>query len=110
MPNSVFEQFTAEDGGLHAELLVQPAINYALIHNRVPVVRRLAVTNDTDAPVAGLEVKLDLYGPDGPLTPQWRRTVSAEVLAGSTVGWEDFTDFSLSMARLRAADEAFPVD
>ncbi len=110
MPNSVFEQFTAEDGGLHAELLVQPAINYALIHNRVPVVRRLAVTNDTDAPVAGLEVKLDLYGPDGPLTPQWRRTVSAEVLAGSTVGWEDFTDFSLSMAQLRAADEAFPVD
>ena len=90
MPSGVFEQFTVEDDGLRVELLVQPAINYALVHNRVPLVRRLTVANNSDAPVADLEVRLDLYGPDGPLTSQWQRTISADVRAGSTVGWEDF--------------------
>lgn len=36
---TVFERFSAEDGGLRVELLVQPAVNYALVHNRVPLVR-----------------------------------------------------------------------
>ncbi|HKD98448.1 MAG TPA: DUF4011 domain-containing protein, partial [Micromonosporaceae bacterium] len=110
MTGNVFEQFAVDDGGLHVELLVQPAINYALVHNRVPPVRRLALTNTGAEPVADLDVRLDLYGPAGLLTPQWRRTVTTAVRPGATIGWEDFGEFSPSMAQLRGADEAFPAD
>jgi hypothetical protein len=110
MRNRVFEQYTTDDAGLRVELLVQPAINYALVHNRVPLVRRLSISNNTDDPVTDLEIRLELIGPDGSLTEPWRQTVGAAIRPGSTIGWEDFTDFSPSMAQLRAADEAFRVD
>lgn len=110
MPNSVFEQFTGEDDELLAELLVQPAINYALVHNRVPLVRRVSVVNHADEPVGGLEVLLDLHGPDGPITAQWTHRVTHELAPGGIVSWDDFASFTPPMDHLRSADEAFPVD
>ncbi|NJC72603.1 DUF4011 domain-containing protein [Planosporangium thailandense] len=110
MRSGVFERFTEDDGELRVELHVQPAINYALVHNRVPVVRHLSVTNRTGQPVTDLRITLELLGPDGPLAPQWTRFVSAPVPPGSTVGWEDFTEFVPDHGRLRDTDEAFPVD
>ncbi|MFF4875076.1 hypothetical protein [Micromonospora sp. NPDC000668] len=43
MSDSVFAQFTADDDQLAVALLVQPAINAALVHNRVPLVRHLTL-------------------------------------------------------------------
>ncbi|MCU1658545.1 MAG: helicase, partial [Pseudonocardiales bacterium] len=106
----VFEQFAEEDGGLRLELVVQPAINYALVHNRVPPVRHLSVTNKTDLPLADLEVRLELLGPEGPLTTPWVRAVSTPVSRESTVGWEDFAEFTPDQTRLLGNNEAFPAD
>jgi hypothetical protein len=53
MSNGVFEQFATDDGHLALELLVQPAINFALVLNRVPLVRHLSLANRTDAPLPG---------------------------------------------------------
>ncbi|HEY0699805.1 MAG TPA: DUF4011 domain-containing protein, partial [Micromonospora sp.] len=106
----VFERFDAEQAGLRAELLVQPAINYALVHNRVPLVRHLSLTNTTGQPVADLTVTLDLTGPDGPLTGAWTRTVPGTLRTGASITWEDFADFRPEQARLRGTDEAYPVD
>ncbi|MGC9665903.1 DUF4011 domain-containing protein [Planosporangium sp. 12N6] len=110
MRSGVFERFTEDNGDLRAELLIQPAINYALVHNRVPVVRHVSVTNDTGAPVADLRITLELLGPDGPLTAPWSRTAPGPVAPGAVVEWTDFADFVPDQSRLRANDEAFPVD
>ncbi|HEX6968096.1 MAG TPA: DUF4011 domain-containing protein [Micromonosporaceae bacterium] len=106
----VFEQFVVEDGDLRADLLVQPAINYALVHNRVPLVRHLSVRNKTDGAVAGVQVTLELTGPDGPLAEPWTRSVAAPIQPGGTTRWEEFADFRPDQARLRGTDEAFPVE
>jgi hypothetical protein len=110
MRSGVFERFTEDDGDLRAELLVQPAINYALVHNRVPVVRHVSVTNQTGLPLTDLRVTLELLAPDGPLAPAWSRVVSTPLPPGSTLGWEDFAEFVPDQGRLRGNDEAFPVD
>lgn len=110
MPNSVFEQFTSDDGQLALELLVQPAINFALVHNRVPLVRHLSLTNRTDAPLGHVELTLDLLGPDGPLAEPWTRTLPAGLRPGGSTSWDDFREFIPDRGLLSRADEAFPVD
>ncbi|MFF4810999.1 hypothetical protein ACFY03_22580 [Micromonospora chersina] len=45
MSDSVFAQFRAYDDRLAVALLVQPAINAALLHNRLPLVRHLTLVN-----------------------------------------------------------------
>lgn len=108
MPTSVFEPFSVEDSDLRVELLVQPAINYALVHNRVPLVRQVTLTNLSETTLTDLDVTLQLRGPDGALAPTWERAVIT-IRPGSSVGWEDLADFGPDMARLRTADEAFPI-
>jgi len=50
MPDSVFERFSAVDGGLRVELLVQPAINYALVHPGATGARSVHTTTPTAGP------------------------------------------------------------
>ncbi|HEX2773353.1 MAG TPA: DUF4011 domain-containing protein, partial [Micromonosporaceae bacterium] len=110
MPNSVFEQFATDDGQLALELLVQPAINVALVHNRVPLVRHLSLTNRTDAPLPEVSLTLDLLGPDGPLAEPWTRTLPAGLRPGGSTSWDDFREFIPDRGLLSRTDEAFPVD
>ena len=56
MSRTVFDSFVNEDDELRIQLLVQPAINYALVHNRVPVVRQLVLANGGEHPLGDLEV------------------------------------------------------
>jgi hypothetical protein len=110
MGTSVFEEFTGTGDGLLVELLVQPAINYALVHNRVPLVRQLVVTNTGREPVADLHVELSLTGPYGALSPAWQRAVPPPLAPGATVRWEEFAGLRPDPEALRTADEAYPVD
>ncbi|MGS2616100.1 DUF4011 domain-containing protein [Micromonospora sp. LZ34] len=110
MPDSVFAQFATDDGRLAAELLVQPAINAALVHNRVPLVRHLTLTNVGDTPLAGATVTLELLGPDGALTESWTRTLATPLRPGATTSWDDFREFVPDRGLLGRTDEAFPVD
>ncbi|MFG3301544.1 DUF4011 domain-containing protein [Micromonospora chersina] len=110
MSDSVFAQFTADDDQLAVGLLVQPAINAALVHNRVPLVRHLTLVNRGTEPLPEVTLTLELLGPDGALTEPWTRTLTAPLRPGASTGWDDFRDLTPNRALLYRTDEAFPVD
>ncbi|MET8909517.1 DUF4011 domain-containing protein [Micromonospora sp. NPDC004551] len=110
MSDSVFAQFTADDDQLAVALLVQPAINAALVHNRVPLVRHLTLVNRGTEPLADVTLTLELLGPDGALIEPWTRTLTAPLRPGASTGWDDFRDVTPDRALLYRTDEAFPVD
>lgn len=110
MSRTVFDPFVNEDGELRIQLLVQPAVNYALVHNRVPVVRQLVLANHGERTLGDLEVEVELVGADGPLAPRWCRTVAGPLRPGAALEWDDFTDLVPDVGRLARADEAFPAE
>ncbi|MGC4796225.1 DUF4011 domain-containing protein [Micromonospora saelicesensis] len=110
MSDSVFAQFTADDDQLEVGLIVQPAINAALVHNRVPLVRHLTLVNRGAVPLTDVTLTLELRGPDGALTEPWTRTLTAPLRPGATTSWDDFRDFTPDRVLLYRTDEAFPVD
>ncbi|MEU8209408.1 DUF4011 domain-containing protein [Micromonospora sp. NPDC049044] len=110
MSDSVFAQFTADDDQLEVGLLVQPAINAALVHNRVPLVRHLTLVNRGPVPVTDVTLTLELRGPDGALAEPWTRTLTAPLRSGASTSWDDFRDFTPDRKLLYRTDEAFPVD
>ncbi|NJP31029.1 hypothetical protein [Micromonospora thermarum] len=110
MSDSVFAQFTADDDQLSVALLVQPAINAALVHNRVPLVRHLTLVNRGTVPLVDVTLTLELRGPDGALTEPWTRTLTAPLRPGASTGWDDFRDVTPDRALLYCTDEAFPAD
>ncbi|WP_328382313.1 DUF4011 domain-containing protein [Micromonospora zamorensis] len=110
MSDSVFAQFTADDDQLEVGLIVQPAINAALVHNRVPLVRHLMLVNRGAVPLTDVTLTLELGGPDGALTEPWTRTLAAPLRPGASTSWDDFRDFTPDRMLLYRTDEAFPVD
>ena len=110
MSRTVFDSFVNEDDELRIQLLVQPAINYALVHNRVPVVRQLVLANGGEHPLGDLEVEVGLVGPGGPLAPRWCRTVAGPLRAGRGDRVGRLHRLRPRRERLLRADEAFPVD
>ncbi|WP_433352539.1 DUF4011 domain-containing protein [Micromonospora saelicesensis] len=110
MSDSVFAQFTADDEQLEVGLIVQPAINAALVHNRVPLVRHLTLVNRGAVPLTDVTLTLELRGPDGALTEPWTRTLAAPLRPGASTSWDDFRDFTPDRVLLYRTDEAFPVD
>ncbi|MEU4399633.1 DUF4011 domain-containing protein [Micromonospora orduensis] len=110
MSDSVFAQFSADDDQLDVGLLVQPAINAALVHNRVPLVRHVTLVNRDAVPLTDVTLTLELRGPDGALTEPWTRTLTAPLPPGGSTGWDDFRDFTPDRVLLYRTDEAFPVD
>ncbi|MGW5580301.1 DUF4011 domain-containing protein [Micromonospora chokoriensis] len=110
MSDSVFAQFTADDDQLEVGLLVQPAINAALVHNRVPLVRHLTLVNRGAVPLTDVTLTLELQGRDVALTEPWTRTLASPLRPGSSTSWDDFRDFTPDRKLLYRTDEAFPVD
>ncbi|MEU1745797.1 DUF4011 domain-containing protein [Micromonospora arida] len=110
MSDSVFAQFTADDEQLEVGLIVQPAINAALVHNRVPLVRHLTLVNRGAVSLTDVTLTLELRGPDGALTEPWTRTLAAPLRPGASTSWDDFRDFTPDRVLLYRTDEAFPVD
>lgn len=105
---SAFRTRDTADDRMRIELVYPPALYYALVHNRVPVVNHLSLTNLTGGAVGEVTVQIELAGPDGPLAPPWIRQVAA-LPAGRQMGWDEFDDLSPDIAAFRQADEAFPI-
>lgn len=106
MSHSVFRTSSRENERLRVELLHPPAMYYALVHNRVPVVHHLRLENLGDAAVESVDVTLELAGPDGPLAEPWTRS-AVTVPADGVVSWDDFREFAPDASVLKSADEAF---
>jgi len=90
--NDIWPAHVVERHGLRIDLYAQPAVNLALVHNRVPLVTEIAVTNVSDVPVSGLHLSVRLHGSDGELAPEWTRSLTEDLQPGSTHTWNDLGD------------------
>jgi hypothetical protein len=90
MGDRLFEISEVEQDGLHVELVAQPAIGYALVVNRVPIVRRLTLTNRSEHSAHDVTLALAIAGPQGPIASLWTVHLSTPVAPGRSVSWEDF--------------------
>ena len=104
---AVWPVHLVERSGLKIEVRAQPAVNLALVHNRVPLITELEVTNDADSPVSGLEVSVRLLGGDGELASEWVRSIDG-LDPGVSATWNDFQDVVPSVEYLKALNESQP--
>jgi hypothetical protein len=93
--NSNLLHLEATDGSLSATLVLDGAMNYALAHNRVSPFKELIIRNNSDRPLDGLNLEVELNGPVAGRIAQPLRSAVPEVGAheartfpGSSVPWE----------------------
>jgi hypothetical protein len=79
---SVWPAHVVERNGLRIDVHAQPAVNVALVHIRVPLITEIAVTNESDTPMNGLQVSVRLLGSDGELASEWSRTLAEDLPPG----------------------------
>jgi hypothetical protein len=106
----MFSSSEIDQDGLHLELVVQPAISYALVHNRVPVVRRVTLTDRSALSAYDLALELTVVGPHGAIAAPWRVERGVPVPPGRSVSWEEFGALAPDAAGLVATNEAYPVE
>ncbi|WP_067804336.1 DUF4011 domain-containing protein [Nocardia beijingensis] len=104
----LWEDSTAADSGFRVQVLTQPAINLALVHNNVPLIAGVRVTNTTGSAAVDVTVTVRLHGNGSELTPAWARTHDGELSDGEDVFWDDFAGFAPQMPYLRGLDESHP--
>ncbi|WP_418345542.1 hypothetical protein [Rhodococcus pyridinivorans] len=105
---SLWRNKTVEQSGLVVQLLAQPAVNLALVHNSVPLVSSLRVTNWSGRPAVDATVTVRLFGNGEELAPTWTRTYEGELPDGGDAYWDDFSDLVPAISYLRALNESHP--
>jgi hypothetical protein len=105
---AVWPAHVVERNGLRIDVHAQPALNLALVHNRVPLITEVAVTNESDTPLNGLHVSVRLHGGDGELAPEWSRSLAEDLLPGGTHTWNDLGDVVPGIEHLRHLNESYP--
>ena len=53
----------ATDGGVSAVVVLDSAMNYALVHNGISPLKGLVVENSTDQALTGMKIEIELSGP-----------------------------------------------
>jgi hypothetical protein len=105
---AIWPAHVIERHGLRIAVHAQPAVNLALVHNRVPLVTEIAVTNESDVPVSGLHLSVRLHGSDGELAPEWSRSLVDDLPPGGTHTWNDLGDVIPSVEHLKHLNESYP--
>ncbi|OBF48777.1 DUF4011 domain-containing protein [Mycolicibacterium monacense] len=106
--NAIWPAHVIERHGLRIDVHAQPAVNLALIHNRVPLVTEIAVTNESDVPVSGLHLSVRLHGSDGEIAPKWSRSLAEDLPPGDTHTWNDLGDVIPDVEHLKHLNESYP--
>ncbi|WP_084525968.1 DUF4011 domain-containing protein [Nocardia vaccinii] len=104
----LWEDTTTVESGLTVQVLTQPAINLALVHNGVPLIAGIRVTNNSGSSVVDLTVTVRLHGEGAELAPAWERTHDGDLADGAEVFWDDFGAFTPSTSYLRDLNESHP--
>jgi hypothetical protein len=94
--------------GLRVELRAQPAVNLALLHNRVPLITQLVVSNESSAPITGLRVAVHLEGVDEESPSPWSRFLPDELPPGHAASWSDLHEVAPALDHLRVLNESHP--
>lgn len=100
------DQLAGANDELELELSVLPAVNFALVHNRVPILRHLSVRNASDKPLRDLAVSVELHGHSGALAEPWHREVPV-LDPDKRVAWADLGEFAPHAHALSQYQEAF---
>ena len=103
---SFVDQLAGANDELELELSVLPAVNFALVHNRVPILRHLSLRNIGDKPLQDLAVSVELHGHSGALAEPWRREIPV-FDTDERVGWADLGEFIPDAQALFQCQEAF---
>lgn len=105
---AIWPAHVVERHGLRIDVHAQPAVNLALIHNRVPLITEIAVTNESDVPVSGLHLSVRLHGGDEELAPEWSRSLVDDLPPGGTHVWNDLGDVIPDVEHLKLLNESCP--
>ncbi|WP_182347801.1 DUF3320 domain-containing protein [Tomitella gaofuii] len=100
--------FEDEDAGIRVRLDAQHAVNLALVHNKVPVIFSLEVTNTSGSSLTDVSVRVEMHGNGHPLTQPWRRTVDGVLPAGEHASWTDVSAFAPAVGYLGGLNESHP--
>src|ERR1700755_1469230 len=105
---AVWPAHIIERNGLRIDVRAQPAVNLALVHNRVPLITEIAVTNESDVPLSGLQLSVRLHGSDGELAPEWSRSLVEDLPPGGTHTWNDLSEVVPGVEHLKLLNESYP--
>lgn len=108
MADTGAESTSAQNDRISVELAFPPALNYALVHNKVPVARYVRLRNLTEEDISAVDVTVEVLGPDGPLAPAWQRQLQ-RLRSGAELVRHDFADLTPDPAALADTDEAYPI-
>lgn len=103
---STWKSCEVERDGVRVEVLVQPAVNLALVHNAVPLVRLVRVTNVSDRVQADLHVVLSLHGQGRQLAEPLTLTADQQLGPGEQRLWDQLGGFVPSYEHVAALDES----
>ncbi len=97
-----------EREGLEVVVFAQPAVNLALVQNRIPVVQAVTVRNVGTEAQVDVTVEAKMHGHGSALTDPWKRTYEGELAPGQNVTWTDFGTFHPRYDHLASLDESHP--
>jgi hypothetical protein len=94
--------------GVCVEAVVQAAVNLALVHNDVPLVQAVSITNNSSRALADVTLTLNLDGRGIALAEPWSATSNEPIAAGGHLRWDTFAAFAPSYEHLSNLDESHP--
>lgn len=94
--------------GLEVEVFTQPAVNLALVHNRVPLVQAVTVRNAGEQPQLDVTVTVSLHGQGAELSDPWSRTFEGELAPGEEFSWSDLGTVHPSYEHPAGLNESHP--
>ncbi|OFE10905.1 hypothetical protein [Rhodococcus sp. 1139] len=83
-------------------------MNLALVHNGVPLVRGLSITNNSDSPVVDMKATVQLHGAGQELSPARTDIVDGSLAPGHEAFWDDYAAVVPTVPHLRELNESYP--
>lgn len=105
---SLWNEHEFERDGVRIEVVAQPAVNLALVHNEVPLVQMVRLTNTSDRPIDDATLSLALDGRGIALAPPWNVAVGEPLAPGDQRTWHEFGFFAPAVEHLANLDESHP--
>ncbi|EGD57092.1 DUF4011 domain-containing protein [Gordonia neofelifaecis] len=96
----------ASDDALELEVVAHPIANLALLHNNVPILRSVQITNVSDRPIDDLRVTARLSGLADGTAPEWSETLP-RLAPGEAHRWELIRAVAPSRHHLSTLNEAY---
>ncbi|WP_347958116.1 DUF4011 domain-containing protein [Gordonia aichiensis] len=96
----------ASTDSLRLEVIANPVANLALLHNHVPIVQRIQISNVSDVGLTDVRVGAHLAGQADGSAPEWSATLP-RLAAGTSHSWEFLHDLAPSRRHLESLNEAY---